>query len=91
MDGNLAIYLGRRALETALLLSAPVLGVTLVVGVVVAMLQAVTSVRDMTMGLVFKLATVGVTLLICGSWMMRVAVAFTAEIFNHMQAVGLGR
>jgi len=91
MDGDLAMYLGRRALETALLLAAPVLGVTLVVGIVVAMLQAVTSIRDMTMGLVLKLACVGGTLLVCGGWMMRIAVGFTAEIFNHIQAIGLGR
>ena len=88
MDAELMLYLGRRALETALLLAAPVLTVTLAVGLLVAMLQAVTSIRDMTMGLVVKLACVGVTLLICGSWMMQVAVGFASEIFNHMESLG---
>ena len=90
MNPDLVLHIGRRALETALLVSAPVLVSALIVGVVVAMLQAVTSVRDMTMGLVLKLACVGIVLMIFGGWMMQVAVAFTNEVFNHMQAVGLG-
>jgi len=88
MDAEFVLYVGRRALETAMLLAAPVLLVTLVVGFLVAMLQAVTSIRDMTMGLVVKLACVGITTLICGSWMMQVAVGFAREIFNHMQSLG---
>ena len=88
MDGDLVLYIGRRVLEVTLLLSAPVLGVTLVLGFLTAMLQAVTSIRDMTMGLVVKLAAVGVTLLVCGNWMMQVAMAFTTEIFNHIQSTG---
>ncbi len=91
MDADLVLFIGRRALETAMLMAAPVLGVTLIVGVVVAMLQAVTSIRDMTMGMVLKIACVGVTLLICGGWIMQVAVGFTTEIFNHIQSVGLGQ
>ena len=88
MDAELVVYVGRRALETALLIAAPVLIVTLVVGFLVAMLQAVTSIRDMTMGLVLKIAFVGITLLVCGTWMMHVAVGFASEVFNHMQSLG---
>ena len=91
MDGDLVLYIGKRGLETALILTAPVLGVTLVVGVIVAMLQAVTSIRHMTLGLALKLVCVGVTLLICGGWMMQVAVGFAAEMFNHVHSVGLAR
>jgi flagellar biosynthesis protein FliQ len=90
MDPELVLHIGRRALETALLVAAPVLATALIVGVLVAMLQAVTSVRDMTMGMVLKIACVGIVLMICGGWMMQVAVAFTNEVFTHMQAVGAG-
>ncbi len=91
MDAQLILHLGRRALVTAMLLAAPVLTVTLVVGVLVALLQAVTSIRDMTLGIAIKLAAVGITLLLAGGWMMHVAVSFTAEIFNQVQSVGLAR
>jgi len=90
MNPDLILHIGRRALETALLVAAPVLVSALIVGVVVAMLQAVTSVRDMTMGLVLKIACVGIVLMVFGGWMMQVAVAFTTEVFNHIRAVGLG-
>jgi len=48
----------------------------------------VTSIRDMTMGMVVKLACVGLTLLAFGGWMTRIAVEFTREMFNHMQSIG---
>ena len=88
MSTEFCLYLGRRALETALLLGGPVLLVTLLVGFAISMFQAVTSIRDMTMGLVVKLACVGLTLLAFGGWMVQVAVGFATEVFNHMQSVG---
>ena len=87
MNSEFVLYIGRRALETALLISAPVLIVAIVVGFAVAMLQAVTSIRDMTLGLVAKIACVGITLIMFGAWMTNVAVTFTAEIFNHLQSL----
>ena len=88
MDADLVIYLARRTMETALLLAGPVLIVTLVLGTLVAMIQAVTSLRDMTMGLVLKLVGVGVTVLFTAAWSLQVAVDFTQEVFNHLQALG---
>ncbi|HUT02212.1 MAG TPA: flagellar biosynthetic protein FliQ [Phycisphaerae bacterium] len=88
MEGTLVLYIARRMMETALLLAGPALAVTLVTGFLVAMIQAVTSIRDMSMGMVVKLAGVAVTLLICGGWMLEVASEFMMEIFNHMQALG---
>jgi len=88
MSGEFALYIGRRMMETTLMLAAPVLLVTLVTGFLVAMLQAVTSVRDMTLGLVLKLLCVGLTVMICGGWMMSVTVGFASEVFNHIQSIG---
>ncbi|MCX5654392.1 MAG: flagellar biosynthetic protein FliQ [Planctomycetota bacterium] len=88
MDADLVLFLTRRTLETALLLSAPVLVVVLVMGAAVALFQTVTSIKDMTMGLVLKLVGVGVTILMTGGWSLQVAVDFTREIFNQMQMLG---
>jgi flagellar biosynthesis protein FliQ len=87
MTEELALYLGRRAMEVALLLMAPVLVVTLVMGFLAALLQAVTSIRDMTMGLILKLVSIGVTLIVSGTWMAQTAVGFTRDIFNLMQTM----
>ena len=88
MTGEFVLYVGRRMMQTALLLAAPVLAVTVVVGFAVAMLQAVTSIRDMTLGMVLKLICVGLTILLAGGWMMTVTVTFAAEVFGHMNSVG---
>ncbi len=87
MTGEMILFIGRRTLETGLLLAAPVLIVALVCGVVVSLFQAVTSMRDMTLGVVVKIAGVGVTLLIAGGWMLQVALGFTREIFDAMTMI----
>lgn len=88
MDTTLVLHLARRVLEISLLLSGPSLAVTLIIGFLTGIVQAVTSVRDMSMGMVVKLVAVGVVLLATGGWMIGVAGEFVLEIFNHMQAMG---
>lgn len=87
MDSQQVMYIAKRSLETAMIISAPALGVMLVVGFLVAMLQAVTSVRDMTLGMVIKLGCLGLTIMVCGSWMMEMAVDFTQEILGSLNVV----
>ncbi len=88
MDNSFALYLGRHTLETALMLSAPILIACMVVGVAITLLQAVTSIRDMTLTIVPKLLAVGGVTLLFGSWMLQVSLRFTTEIFALMQSIG---
>ena len=88
MDDSFVLYLGRHTLETALLLAAPILLTCMVVGVVVTLLQAVTSIRDMTLTIVPKLLAVGAVTLLFGGWMLKVILGFTNEIFGHIQNIG---
>lgn len=88
MDMMFVLYLGRRTLETALLLAGPALLVGMIVGVTVTLLQAVTSIRDMTLTIVPKILAMAVTILLLSGWMLQVAIAFTTEIFDHMQNLG---
>ncbi len=88
MDSSFALYLGRHTLETALMLSAPILITCLVVGIAITLLQAVTSIRDMTLTIIPKLLAVGAVMLVFGSWMLQVALRFTMEIFAHIQNIG---
>jgi flagellar biosynthetic protein FliQ len=89
MNSSFVLYLGRHTLETALLLSAPILITCMVVGVVITLLQAVTSIRDMTLTIVPKLLAVGIVTLLFGSWMLQVTLRFTTEIFAQIQNTGL--
>jgi flagellar biosynthetic protein FliQ len=88
MGSSFALYLGRHTLETALLLAAPILLTCMVVGVVVTLLQAVTSIRDMTLTIVPKLLAVGAVMLLFGGWMLQVILRFANEIFGHIQNIG---
>jgi flagellar biosynthetic protein FliQ len=88
MDSSLVIYLGRHTLDTALLLCAPVLIVCTLVGLIISILQAVTSVRDMTITIVPKLLAVGLVILFFGGWMLQLSLRFTTEIFSYIQKVG---
>ncbi len=88
MDSTFVIYLGRQTLETALLVAAPILLTCVVVGVVVTLLQAVTSIRDMSLTVVPKLMAVGCVTLLFGNWMLGALLKFTNEIFSHIQNIG---
>jgi flagellar biosynthetic protein FliQ len=87
MDTNYALYLGRHTLETALLVSAPILLTCITVGLVITLLQAVTSIRDMSLTIVPKLLAVGAVLLILGGWMLDVILRFTTEVFSEIQHI----
>jgi flagellar biosynthetic protein FliQ len=88
MDSSFVVYLGRHTLETALLLSTPILLTCLIVGLVVTLLQAVTSIRDMTLTIVPKLIAVCAVTLICSNWMLSILLSFANEIFGHIQNIG---
>jgi len=88
MDSSFVIYLGRQTLETALLVATPILLTCVVVGVVVTLLQAVTSIRDMSLTVVPKLMAVGFVTLLFGSWMLGTLLKFMNEIFGHIQSIG---
>ena len=88
MDSSFVIYLGRQTLETALLVATPILLTCVVVGVLVTLLQAVTSIRDMSLTVVPKLMAVGLVTLFFGNWMLGTLLKFMNEIFGHIQSIG---
>ena len=88
MDSSFVLYLGRHTLETALLLSTPILLTCMIVGVAITLLQAVTSIRDMTLTIVPKLLAVGIITLLFGNWTLQVVLHFASEVFSYIQNVG---
>lgn len=62
--------IARDAIYTIIITSAPLLIVSLVIGLIVSIFQTVTSIQEQTLTFVPKILGVFVTLLICGSWMM---------------------
>lgn len=88
MDSSFIIYLGRQSLELSLLLSAPILVTCIIVGVVITLFQAVTSIRDMSLTVAPKLVAVGFVTIMFAGWMLGLLLNFTTEIFNYIQHIG---
>ena len=81
MSGDLVIQLGQEALIVVLIVSAPMLGLGLAVGLAVSVFQATTSIQEQTLAFIPKIIAVFVAILIFGPWMLRIMVEFFSDIF----------
>lgn len=84
MPISLILDLTRDALWMTLLLSGPIMAVALVVGLLISVLQTVTSVQEQTLSFVPKLIAVGVTILVLMSWMIQQMLRYTTELFRSL-------
>jgi flagellar biosynthesis protein FliQ len=75
---------GQRALEITLMLSAPLLLVALIVGLLVGVFQAATQINEMTLSFIPKLLALAATLVIAGPWMLKVMVSYTRELIESI-------
>ena len=82
MDAAQVIDLGRESLWIAVLVAAPLLGVALGVGLLIGIFQAATSIQEMTLSFIPKLAVMVLALVIFGSWQIAVMVDFFQRIFD---------
>ncbi len=79
--------IGREAIETVLLISAPMLGFGLVVGLMVSVFQAATQIQEMTLTFVPKIVAVFIALLIFFPWMMQTMIEFTRELILNIPSI----
>lgn len=82
MDQEMILYLITRSVNTAILLSGPILIVGLIVGLLVGIFQAATQINEMTLTFIPKMLAVLATLIIGLPWMLEQILSFTQEIFN---------
>jgi flagellar biosynthetic protein FliQ len=71
-------------LITALLLGAPVLGFSMLVGLAVSLLQVVTQIQEMSLTFIPKIITVVVTIFLFGPWMLRKLVAYSSTVIENI-------
>lgn len=83
-----AIDLSRQAISIAMMVSLPMLAVTLFVGLLVSVFQAITQVQEMTLTFVPKLIGIGLVGALLGSWMLTTLVQFTVACFARAAQVG---
>lgn len=87
MTAEMIIALARNAMETTLLISAPLLLSGLVIGLLVSIFQAVTQIQEMTLTFIPKIVAVFLALLIFFPWMLEIMTAFTTNMFNKISEI----
>ncbi|MDX9862115.1 MAG: flagellar biosynthesis protein FliQ [Rhodospirillales bacterium] len=90
MTETAVLDVGRDAMVVVLKLSLPLLISTLVVGLVIALFQALTSIQEMTLTFVPKIVVVFVGLIVFLPFMMRVIVEFGHRLFDRIVGLGIG-
>lgn len=84
MTMELLNQLSRQTFETVLMVGGPALLVSLIVGVLISLFQAVTQLQEMTMAFIPKIIAVFLTLLVGLPWMVKVMMGFTKSIFESI-------
>jgi flagellar biosynthetic protein FliQ len=84
MTQEFVIDIGRKALEMTLMISAPVLGIGLIVGLVLSLFQAVTQIQEMTLTFVPKIFAVMIAIFLFLPWMMNTIISFTTYILGEI-------
>ena len=87
MNADVALYWVQEALKVAVFVTAPLMGVALVIGVVVSLVQAVTSIQEMTLSFIPKMAAVGLILLLLAPWMLEMLSDFTVHVITFIPNV----
>ena len=86
MDTTVVMSVMRDAVGVTLKLGGPMLLLSMLVGVVVAVLQAVTQIHEQTISLALKLIVVVLVLLVGGGWMLETLQDYTRELFAMIAA-----
>ena len=84
MTPELVVQLARRSFEATLLLAAPLLLASLVIGLMISVFQAVTSINEATLAFAPKIVAVMVAMIIFFPWMMSYMGDFTREIYSFI-------
>ncbi len=87
MTPDTAINICRKAVETILLVSAPMLLSGMIIGLIISIFQAATQINEQTLTFIPKIVVVFLTLLIFGPWIIRIIMTFTISIFSSIAGI----
>ncbi|MDH3891263.1 MAG: flagellar biosynthesis protein FliQ [candidate division Zixibacteria bacterium] len=89
MTPQLVVSIGREALILTLMLAGPMLAFALVIGITIALFQAVTQIQEMTLTFVPKILAVAAALLIFLPWMINLATDFLRHMFELIPSLAM--
>lgn len=82
MTPESVMTMGRTAMEVTLMISAPLLLVALIVGLIISIFQAATQINEATLSFIPKLVGVFVALVVAGPWMLSVMLDYMRQVFT---------
>lgn len=85
-EGDL-LNIGRNAVQTAFIVSAPFLIASLVIGLIVSIFQAATQIHEQSIVFVPKIIATGLILVFLGSWITNMMISFTNGIFSYINSM----
>ncbi len=88
MSTDLVVFISHQTLITALYILLPILGSALLVGILVGLFQAVTSIQEVTLTFIPKIAVVGLVILLLMPWMLDLVIGFNLLIFDQITQMG---
>lgn len=84
MTPDMAINICRKAIQTILMISAPMLLAGMIIGLLVSTFQAATQINEQTLTFIPKIVAVFITMLLFGPWIIRIATTFTIGLFENL-------
>lgn len=87
MNAQSVLAIGQHALETTLLLSAPLLLTALIIGLVISILQAATQINEQTLSFIPKLVGIFAAMIVAGPWMVQLFVDYMQQLFASIPHV----
>ena len=84
MTPEFVVGFARQSIELALMISLPMLGIGLIVGVAVSIIQAATQIQEMTLSFIPKIVSIFLALLISFPWIMDKMINFTQSVFLNI-------
>ncbi|MHB1419368.1 MAG: flagellar biosynthesis protein FliQ [Bacillota bacterium] len=87
MSQDFVINIAKEAMTLVLLLAAPALGLGMLVGLAISILQATTQIQEQTLTFVPKIIVVFLSILFFGSWMLNTLLQFTQDLYGNLNTM----
>jgi len=87
MTQDFVVHMFREAFYTLLLIAAPTLIVSLIVGLIISIFQAATSIQEATLTFVPKMIVMAVVLVLTLPWVLDVLISFTTNLFSQIPTI----
>ncbi|GAB2731211.1 flagellar biosynthetic protein FliQ [Comamonas sediminis] len=84
MSTDIALRMVSELLWTGLLVCLPLLGITMLIGLAISIIQTITQIQEMSLTFVPKLLTAGVVIILAGPWMLKKLTQFMTQLWTNI-------